>query len=227
MDMLVLVALVVLAIPIALVWVIVSHSNLSTRVRALEADVARLRGEVADAHRPEPRPESLPLAGEAPEPEAVPVLSLPAPIAARSAPVETVEAAPVMADADPLSPSLPPRQPDTFDRFGTWLRENWVYAVAAVSLAAAGVFLVQYGMERGLLPPGLRVMAGIAFGLALIGSGEVIRRRFGDGRVRQHVTTAITPLAMSIERNGLAQRLGPIVRPQDVLEHQFGIGGFP
>lgn len=181
MDMLVLVALVVLAIPIALVWVIVSHSNLSTRVRALEADVARLRGEVADAHRPEPRPESLPLAGEAPEPEAVPVLSLPAPIAARSAPVETVEAAPVMADADPLSPSLPPRQPDAFDRLGIWLRENWVYAVAAVSLAAAGVFLVQYGMERGLLPPGLRVMAGIAFGLALIGGGEVIRRRFGDG----------------------------------------------
>ena len=34
MDMLVLVALVVLAIPIALVWLIVSHSNLSTRVRA-------------------------------------------------------------------------------------------------------------------------------------------------------------------------------------------------
>jgi uncharacterized membrane protein len=35
-------------------------------------------------------------------------------------------------------------------------------------------------MERGLLPPGLRVLAAIIFGLALIGSGEWIRRRFGD-----------------------------------------------
>ena len=62
-----------------------------------------------------------------------------------------------------------------------WLRENWVYAVSALSLALAGVFFVQYGIENGLLPPGLRVLAGMAFGAVLIGAGEVLRRRIGDG----------------------------------------------
>ncbi len=61
-----------------------------------------------------------------------------------------------------------------------WLRATWIYVVAAASLGLAGIFFVQYGMERGLLPPGLRVLAAILFGLALIGAGEWIRRRFGD-----------------------------------------------
>ena len=171
MEFLVLVALAVLAIPVALVWVIVSHSSLSTRVRLLEAEVARLRGHgVGLAEAPAPvtalsdeRAADAPIATEPLE-----LNSGPAPATAPEPPVE-------------VAPPLPPRAPDAFDRLGRWLRENWVYAVAAVSLAAAGVFLVQYGMERGLLPPGLRVLAGIAFGLALIGAGEVIRRRYGDG----------------------------------------------
>lgn len=188
--MLVLVALAVLAIPIALVWVIFSHSNLSTRVRALEAEVAALRS-------------TAPLASASAMAMAVapydPLSQMPSEIA----PADQIDAD-VVAEADAFdrvaegvpseprynqaapaltapSQPLPPRQPDPFERFGIWLRDNWVYAVAAVSLAAAGVFLVQYGMERGLLPPGLRVLAGIAFGLALIGAGEVIRRRYGDG----------------------------------------------
>ena len=65
--------------------------------------------------------------------------------------------------------------------FGPWLQENWFYAVSAASLALAGIFLVQYGMENGLLPPRARVAAALAFGAGLIGVGEYIRRRFGDG----------------------------------------------
>ena len=91
-----------------------------------------------------------------------------------------------------------PRQPDLMERFGAWLRENWVYAVSGVSLALAGVFLVQYGMERGLLPPGLRVMAGIAFGLALIGGGEVIR---ADRRER--ATVAPDRRAQAVTEKGV------------------------
>jgi uncharacterized membrane protein len=69
------------------------------------------------------------------------------------------------------------------DRFGAlahWLRENWVYAVSALSLALAGVFFVQYGMEKGLLPPGLRVLAAIGFGACLIAAAEWLRRKHGD-----------------------------------------------
>jgi uncharacterized membrane protein len=62
-----------------------------------------------------------------------------------------------------------------------WLRENWVLAVAAASLTFAGVFMVQYGVEHGLLTPFWRVMASLGFGAALIAAGEWIRRRHGDG----------------------------------------------
>jgi uncharacterized membrane protein len=70
--------------------------------------------------------------------------------------------------------------PDLIAATLDWLRVNWIYVVSAVSLGLAGIFFVQYGMERGLLPPGLRVLAAIAFGAGLIGAGEWIRRRYGD-----------------------------------------------
>ncbi|MCX7890242.1 MAG: DUF2339 domain-containing protein, partial [Rhodobacteraceae bacterium] len=80
--------------------------------------------------------------------------------------------------APPQPPLPPPRR--TAGRFLGWLRSNAVHVVAAASLALAGIFLVQYGIERGLIPPGLRVLAALALGAALIGSGEWIRRRWGD-----------------------------------------------
>ncbi|MGF1553227.1 MAG: DUF2339 domain-containing protein [Paracoccaceae bacterium] len=62
-----------------------------------------------------------------------------------------------------------------------WIAGHWFYVVAAVSLALAGVFLVQYGIEYGLLPPPLRVGAALAFGAALIWGGERLRRAGGEG----------------------------------------------
>ena len=70
---------------------------------------------------------------------------------------------------------------DRFAALGTWLKLNWVYAVSAASLALAGIFLVQYGVERGLIPPALRVALALAFGALLVGAGEWLRRRGGDG----------------------------------------------
>ncbi|MDZ7709258.1 MAG: DUF2339 domain-containing protein [Roseovarius sp.] len=61
-----------------------------------------------------------------------------------------------------------------------WLRANWPVAVAGVSLALAGVFLVQYGVEQGLLTPAMRVLAALALGAALVVAGDVLRRRHGD-----------------------------------------------
>ncbi len=63
---------------------------------------------------------------------------------------------------------------------GAWMRENWVLVVAAASLAFAGIFMVQYGVEHGVLTPFWRVMAALGFGAAMIAAGEVLRRRFGD-----------------------------------------------
>ncbi|MBL4556729.1 MAG: DUF2339 domain-containing protein [Rhodobacteraceae bacterium] len=61
-----------------------------------------------------------------------------------------------------------------------WVQANWVLAIAAVSLALAGVFLVQYGIEQGLLTPAMRVAGALTLGAALIAAGEWVRRRCGD-----------------------------------------------
>lgn len=87
-------------------------------------------------------------------------------------------------DPSPATTAAPPRafvmRQDLLDQFSSWLRDNWVLAAGAASLALAGIFLVQYGAEHGLLTPFWRVMAALGFGGALIVGGEVIRRRFGD-----------------------------------------------
>jgi uncharacterized membrane protein len=70
--------------------------------------------------------------------------------------------------------------PGPSERFGRWLRGNWAVAVAGVSLALAGVFLVQYGVEQGLLTPAMRVLAALGLGAALVVAGDVLRRRHGD-----------------------------------------------
>ncbi len=61
-----------------------------------------------------------------------------------------------------------------------WIKENWFYAIAALSLALSGVFFVQYGIENGYLTPFWRVMGALGLGAALIVAGEWIRRRTGD-----------------------------------------------
>ena len=71
-------------------------------------------------------------------------------------------------------------RPDRTTALMDWIRVNWIYVVAAASLGLAGIFFVQYGMERGLLPPGLRVIAAMLFGAGLIAAGEWIRRKHGD-----------------------------------------------
>lgn len=96
------------------------------------------------------------------------------------------ERAPVKAKTVVSAPAIrKPAAPTAFDRvmgdLGRWLTQNWVYAVAAVSLALAGIFLVQYGIENGLLPPTARVLAALGFGAVMVGAGEYLRKRWGDG----------------------------------------------
>lgn len=57
------------------------------------------------------------------------------------------------------------------------LAGRWLVGLGAIAVAAAVVFLVRYSMEMGWLGPAVRCFAGAAFGLALIGGGEWLRRR--------------------------------------------------
>ncbi|WP_414899024.1 DUF2339 domain-containing protein [Rhodovulum sp. YEN HP10] len=97
------------------------------------------------------------------------------------------EQAPPVAAAAKVPPSEPPSElasapqgSGLADRLAVWLRENWTLALAALSLILGGLFMVQYGVEQGLLTPPLRVLGALVLGAALIAGGEVIRRRHGD-----------------------------------------------
>ncbi len=71
-------------------------------------------------------------------------------------------------------------KPEFGEKVVAWMQKNWFFAVAAASLALAGVFLVQYGVESGLLSPALRVIAAILLGIVLVGAGEFVRRKLGN-----------------------------------------------
>ncbi|MBO9444307.1 DUF2339 domain-containing protein [Ruegeria sp. R14_0] len=156
-SLFVLVGLIVLAIPVGIVVLLVMHLRLRRRVEQLELRV-------------------LGLGGDTPVEEVTP--EAPTPPAEKPSPWPSVKAPEVPANKD--APSLAVPKSDRLSVFGGWLRENWFYAVSALSLALAGIFLVQYGVESGVLSPAMRVIAALVFGAALIGAGEVIRRRYGD-----------------------------------------------
>lgn len=62
-----------------------------------------------------------------------------------------------------------------------------------VTLAVAGVLIVRYSIEAGLLSPLVRFLSGLAFGAALIGAAETALRiedRVRDPRVRQSLAGA-------------------------------------
>ncbi len=61
------------------------------------------------------------------------------------------------------------------------------------ALAIAGIFLVRFAIEAGLLTPGVRVIMSFAFGLLLLAAAEVAYRledRINDPRVRQALAGA-------------------------------------
>lgn len=173
-------ALVVVATPIAVVVLLVSVGRLKARVASLERETAERDRAVGDLARAL-RAQSAPPAAEPAAPEAVPPQPLPAPAAqtepvAAEAPPEP--AAPLEGPWTNLPPAAPPLP--RVSALGDWIKANWVFVVSAVSLALAGIFFVQYGIENGLLPPAARVAAAILFGIVLIAAGELVRRRWGD-----------------------------------------------
>lgn len=192
-------ALVVLAIPVGVLILFVRTAGLRDRIGFLERQIAELSLREKAVPRTDPSPIMAQIqAANPPTPET----ASPPTIPDSAAPPSVIDPEPpamaamaVTGDAGPRAGSTRAPEPAAIrvsqdgpimlapDRAGTmmdWVRANWIYVVSAVSLGLAGIFFVQYGMERGLLPPGLRVLAAITFGAALIGAGEWIRRRHGD-----------------------------------------------
>lgn len=182
-GLLVLAALVVLAIPVTLVALIIGQTGLRRRLNEAEREISVLRSVVNALSEGDTAANPLPKkpveAQEKPTEQADQrtVVTRQPQQPARPQPQA---APPPIVRAPPPAPHPPSPVAQALADLGPWLQQNWFYAVSAASLALAGIFLVQYGMENGLLPPRARVAAALAFGAALIGVGEFIRRRFGD-----------------------------------------------
>lgn len=173
---------VVIGVPVSIIVLLIWVSGHGRRLRAAEGELATLRARLDGTEPVEPESAATP-----PRPVAVAPWAKAAPTPERQK------------DAPDLLPEKRPARPERtgptlIDRALSWLQVNWFYAVAAAALTLAGIFLVQYGAEQGLLPPRLRVMAACLFGAALIGGGEWLRRRFGDG---EDVATAYLPSILS------------------------------
>lgn len=155
-------ALFVVGVP----YLLVSHHRLKARVARLEAGLA---AGLAGPQLPE---------------TVVPDLGPEIAMVNEAKPAETGAAAPSLPETEEAEVGAPPRafvlRADRLAGLWRWLRGNWTLAVAGVSLALAGVFMVQYGVEQGLLTPRARILGALALGAALVVGGEVIRRRHGD-----------------------------------------------
>lgn len=177
MGLLIALAIVaVLGIPVAVIMLLIGQARLRERVTALERALSVVRSVQAAVPVP-----SGPVTDAAAPVDAAPAVEAAvAPAVAAPGPWETA------AIADTAAPGTRQDYPvvmraDRVAALVRWVRANWVYAVSALSLALAGIFFVQYGIENGLLSPRLRVMMALVFGVTLIGAGEWIRRRWGDG----------------------------------------------
>lgn len=166
-----------------------------SRIGTLERRIGALADELAE----------LRYVHRAPEPEAVSV-AMPAqpkvrtddiPAEAASAPLpEAVAPEPEEPPAEAPVADHPAEEPAprgfTFDFEDIFGRRLPIWA-GGFALAIAGIFLVRFSIEAGLLTPPVRVAMSFLFGLALLAGAETAYRfdaRLADPRVRQALAGA-------------------------------------
>ena len=90
-------------------------------------------------------------------------------------------------------PQPPPAQPVNRAVVERWLAENGLAWIGGSALVIGGAFLVGYAAQQGLFTPRLRIIAAAVLGLAMVGAGELIRRRklagFGENRLAAGIVT--------------------------------------
>ncbi len=186
-GLLILIGLIALAIPVAVIVLLIGQSNLRARVRHLEREVNELRSARTPSTATAPQPE---FGGWLPTHPSTSVTPPPAPLPSAPQPEDIPDVAFPEDQPNPAQDGPIVMTADRASAFATWMQANWIYVVSAVSLALAGIFLVQYGVQNGLLPPWLRVVAAYGLGAALIAAAEWVRRRSGDD---EGATTVFLP----------------------------------
>ena len=197
----------VIGLPVAVIYLLVGQSALWTQIAALERKLYQLTVDTKQASQSQVAV-SEPTVKNGKPPKAAAKVKTSAAASAATVMAGRQAEAKVKVAGNPQEP-VTPSGPSLFERLFGWLSENWFYAVSAVSLALAGLFLVQYGMENGILPPAARVACALAFGLGLIGAGEYIRLRFGEA---EDSATAYLPSVFA--GAGLVSLFGAVLSAQ-------------
>ena len=119
-------------------------------------------------------------------------------------------------------PSKPPepKGPTFFDRMADNFKTNWIIWLAGISLALGGLFIVQYGMERGFLGPKARVISALCFGSALLGAAEFLRRKPNMGMQGWFTV----PVALAA--GGIASLFGAVVSAHILYDLTSPLVGF-
>jgi uncharacterized membrane protein len=165
-----LIIVVVLAPVVLAIAALVQVSHLRQEVTVMRERVAALRA----AAQP-PLAEAAPEAGPTAEPARRPDEE------AREA-AETGEEEPARAPAEAAGAPEPPGIPQVplpvaaRSSLEERIASRWMVWLGAVTIALAGIFLVKYASDSGLLGPAVRIAMGIVLGLVLAIAGEWVRR---------------------------------------------------
>ena len=88
---------------------------------------------------------------------------------------------------EPQQPAEEPLETDTGmeweDRTAGWLssvRDSWMIWLGGICVGLAGIFLVKYSIDTGLLGPSQRIILACIIGISLHGLAEWLRRRTGE-----------------------------------------------
>jgi uncharacterized membrane protein len=122
--------------------------------------------------------------------------------------------------ADVISKPKMPSAPTFFDRMIENVKNNWIVWLAGVSLAFGGIFIVQFGIERGLLGPKARVALAIVFGVALICVAEFLRKRS-----KEKIVPLFSPVT-ALAAGGIASLFGAVVSAHVMYDLTSPMVGF-
>lgn len=153
--------------------------SLEQRVKDLQQQVLKLQSKVlSQAVVPPAAP------GVAPAITPVSVAAQAAAIAERKAAATVASASADAAMATfrqpprPAAPAPKPAPTDTLlPKLLSHATENWMVWLGGVCVALAGIFLVRYSIQQGLLAPAVRIALGVILGLALHVAAEWLRRQ--------------------------------------------------
>src|SRR5690606_36778398 len=146
--------------------------DLELRVQLREAELARSSRQQAAV-----KPEASSVA-EAAQP--APAVKKPAADAQAAAVVLAPHARPEPAPSvSSAVTSSSPREPGLADRLLDNIRTNCMIWLGGLSVGLAGVFMVRYSIEQGLLGPQARVVLSLLAGIGLHGAAEWLRRNKG------------------------------------------------